>query len=209
MAVITRYTYNSNGQVVEMGGNSGVYSKFFYNGAGNIIEHKRYDANHNLQSVETISYNSSNLPESRFFGPLPNQNGDRYYYNSSNQLVKKTSHLTDTVTSGIMTYSYPAPDQVIFRAFYRDANGNHLPFYTRHNYYDNMKNPNILLNYLRDDILISKHNVIKIVHTNHLNNTTITTDLAYDYNSEGFPLKQFEVIGGQKTNLNNWNYNCQ
>jgi hypothetical protein len=208
-AVLLRYAYDSKGKVDSMYIRGSTYFKVIYNSAGNPTEIKSFDINNTPIALTTYSYNSNGILESRFSGPLPSDGYSnrnyKYYYNSANQLIKQTVHWKDTVTLEKITYSYPAPDQVISKGYSPATNGGGYPlYYTRHNYYDNMKNPTLLLGYLIDDPL-SSHNVIRMITTEHPSNTTSTIDYTYVYNEAGFPVKRTRNGSPNYS----WTYNCQ
>ena len=207
------YFYHSNGKLDQMIAPDGVRKYVAYNAAGNMTEIRSLDANSNLVELVTITYNANNLPESRLTRYTPVNSQSYYwqaknYYNSANQLIKRTLHLDDTVTSFVDIYSYPAADQVIDQYYRVSATGTYQLESTFQTFYDNMKSPTYYIGYLwSDEILLSSHNPTKAIRINHLNNTTVTNTCTYDYNSEGFPIKRIGSI--DPTLAHTWTYNCQ
>jgi hypothetical protein len=203
-----RYNYNSQGKLDQMIFTGVIHKDFIYNTEGKMAEIKTFDTNHNLIEWATIAYNSNGLPQSRFTRHTP-VNGvttvwqSKSYYNSANQLIKQTYHLDDTVTIDLTTYSYPGADQVVRKYYNKLPAGGYQLTRTMHAYHDNMKSPDLFLGYLYGEYQhASEHNVVKVVDTDHRNNSTVTKNYIYVYNAEGFPVKNFE-------DNRTWTYTCQ
>jgi hypothetical protein len=211
------YTYNTQGEMVQLILSGVHYKNLSYNAAGDLSEIKTFDINTNaLTQLETITYDSNNLPVGRFVRGT-HSNGTSYtyqrksYYNSAKQLIRQTHHFDDTVIVEKAIFSYPAADQVIVKNYAPRANIGYQLTDTDHMYLDNMKSPFLFSGYFWGESM-PEHNPVKVVRTDHINNTTTTDYHNYVYNADGFPVSASSVSTlrpGMQPITNTWTYTCQ
>lgn len=186
---VTEFEYNGNKISKSVSQNN----KIFYTYSGDLVTNiKIYDLNNTLMFEYIYSYENNNLVESTFKMLLNNVCEKRLYSYNANQTVDFTYYKGDLITQSILykTGIITIQNEEVISMDVQD----HLNSINRYSIYtfDNHNNPNknvIGFNKLKVELdRVGGTYQNPISNTNNYNNSIVTTDYSYVYNSSGFPV---------------------